>query len=217
MTDFELARTNMVERQVRTNDVTDHRIQDAMMAVPRERFVARSRAALAYAEDAIEIAPGRHLMDPRSFSKLAQAAQIGASDVVLVVGCGTGYACAVLARLAQAVVGLEEDADLARQAGQTLSALEVDNAAVVTGRLTEGYPSQAPYDVIFLDGGAEVIPAELEDQLAEGGRLAAIVMEGRLGRAQIFAKVAGKISGRIAFDAGVPLLPGFARVPAFTF
>ncbi|MCP5432748.1 MAG: protein-L-isoaspartate O-methyltransferase [Alphaproteobacteria bacterium] len=217
MSEFEKARANMVESQVRTNDVTDTRIQDAMLRVPRERFVPRSKAALAYVDECVEIAPDRWLMDPRSFAKLVQAAEIRPRETVLVVGCGLGYSPAIIAALAGAVVALEEDEALAHQAGQTLAALEVDTAVVVTGRLAEGFARQAPYDVIFLDGAIEVLPEALAGQLAERGRLVAIALEGPVGRARVWTSIEGTLSERTLFDATVPLLPGFARKPAFVF
>src|SRR5690606_14885102 len=135
MTDFAAARLNMVESQVRVNAVTDGRLIDAIAAVPRERFVPMSRQGIAYMDEDVKIADGnppRFLMEPRVFAKLAQLAAIGPDDLVLDIGCGTGYSTAVLARLAGTVVALESDEDLAARAGATLSDLGVDNAVVVS-------------------------------------------------------------------------------------
>lgn len=217
MADFASARAAMVDRQLRTNDVTDLRIQAAVAAVPRERFVPAERRALAYMSDCVPLGGGRHLMDPRSFGKLLQLAAIAPDDVVLVVGGGTGYAAAVAAALAGAVVMLESDPELAAIAEQVLGELCIDTAAVVRGALADGYAAQGPYDVIFIDGGVEEIPPALFAQLKEGGRLVAIRRQGPVGKAHLFVKSGSGLSQRVAFDATVPVLPGFARAAGFVF
>lgn len=217
MVDFAAARLNMVVSQVRTSDVTDSRIQNAMSEIPRELFVPESLRAVAYASEALPIGRGRALMEPRSFAKLAQAADIGAHDVVLVVGAGTGYGAAVIARLAETVVALEEDEQLAATASAILSKLGVDNAAVVIGPLLQGCPDQGPFDVIFIDGGVEFVPEALCAQLKEGGRLAAIVLERVVGKGRIFTRVGEAVSARTVFDGGAPLLSAFSKPRKFTF
>lgn len=221
MTDFAAARHNMVESQVRVNGVTDGRVIDAMAAVPRERFVPQSRQSLAYVDEDIAISESggrpRFLMEPRVFAKLVQLAAIGADDLVLDVGCGTGYSTAVLARLAGTVVGLESDSDLAARAAATLADLSVDNAVVVTGALSEGYPKQAPYDVIFLSGAAAIIPESFKAQLKDGGRIVAVVGNGISGRARVFIRSGETLSGRDAFDANIQPLPEFEAVESFVF
>src|SRR6266702_4273648 len=169
----ESARFNMVEAQIRTSNVTDPRILAAMNAVAREKFVPRAARALAYADVPVAVAPGRYLLDPRSFAKLAQLAQINPTDRILDVGCGTGYSAAVLARLATEVVALEQDADLVRVASELL-ADAVGKVEVVQGGLVEGVKGQAPFDVIFVNGAIEHAPETLLAQLAEGGRLVAV-------------------------------------------
>ncbi len=218
MTDYAAARRNMVASQVRTDDVTDPRLQEAMLTLSRELFVPSEARALAYASGSVPLARGRALMEPRSFAKLAHAAGIKPSDDLLLIGAATGYGAAVLSKLAAVVVALEEDEGFAVEAGRQFVALGIDNAALVTGPLILGYPGQGPYDVIFLDGGAEEVPPALFDQLKEGGRLAAIVAQGPLGKARLFKKSSGTISQRTVFDAAPPpILPGFYRAKAFTF
>ena len=217
MIDFAAARENMVESQVRPNDVTDRRLQDAMRTVPREAFVPKAMRAVAYMERDIEVAPGRYLLEARDFSKLIDALRVGAEDLVLDVGCGTGYSAAILASLAGAVVAVERDADLAAQASETLAALGVDNAAVIEGDHAAGNAKEGPYDVIFVNGAIEEAPAALLDQLKDGGRLGAIVLENGVGKARIYTK-AGEIAGaRTEFDAQAPILPGFERKAGFVF
>lgn len=214
--DFATARLNMVTGQVRTNDVTDPRIQEAMNDLPRELFVPPAVRPIAYSSETLPLGRGRYLLEPRSFAKLAHAARIQASDVVLVVGAGTGYSSAVLARLGSTVVALEEDENLAREAGANLRAVGTDNAAVVTGSLSRGYPEQGPYDVIFFDGAVEVLPESILAQLKDRGRLAVVVHEGPLGKARIYTRSGDAFGARIVFDATVPVLPGFAREKVFT-
>jgi len=165
----ESARFNMVEAQIRPADVTDERILAAMSAVPREKFVPGSARALAYADVPVPVAQGRYLLDPRSFAKLAQLAEITAGDRILDVGPGTGYSSAVLARLGAEVVAVEQDADLVRIASELL-ANPVGKVELVQGGLVEGFKSKAPYDVIFINGAIEQVPDTLLAQLAEGGR-----------------------------------------------
>lgn len=215
--DYTAARHNMVESQVRTNDVTDGRIIEAMGSLPRERFVPRGLRPLAYMGEPLEVADGRYLLDPRTLSKLVQAAEIRAGELVLDVGCATGYSTGVLAHLAETVVGLESDAALAGEAARLLTDLGIDNTAVIRGELTAGAPEHGPFDVIFINGGVEAVPDTLLAQLREGGRLAAIMLGRRIGKGQIFMRTGDVVSGRIVFDATVPLLPGFGREAAFTF
>jgi len=211
----ESARFNMVEAQIRSSNVTDPRILAAMNAVAREKFVPSAARALAYADVPVGIAQGRYLLDPRSFAKLLQLAQIKAEDRVLDVGCGTGYSAAVLARLAAEVVALEQDADLVRIASELLANV-VGKVELVQGGLIEGVKGQAPFDVIFVNGAIEQAPETLLSQLAEGGRLVAVLKDGQ-SRAWLFLKENGHIGTRPDFDAEVPLLAGFKKAMGFVF
>jgi protein-L-isoaspartate(D-aspartate) O-methyltransferase len=211
----ESARFNMVEAQVRTADVTDPRILAAMNAVAREKFVPRAAQALAYADVPVAVAPGRYLLDPRSFAKLLNLAQIRNEDRVLDVGCATGYSSAVLARLCTEVVALEQDADLVRAASELLANV-VGKVELVQGGLVEGVKAQGPYDVIFVNGAIEQPPETLLAQLAEGGRLVAVLKDGQ-SRAWLFLKENGQIGKRADFDAEVPMLAGFKKAMGFIF
>jgi protein-L-isoaspartate(D-aspartate) O-methyltransferase len=208
----------MVEGQVRTNDVTDKRITELMGRIERERFVPAAKRALAYADICVEVAPGRHLLDPRSFGKLVQLAEIGESDRVLDVGCATGYSTAVLCGLSNDVVALEEDEELAKFAAPILrSCAKLGRLYGVVGPLKNGAPGQAPFDVIFVNGAVEDIPKAWVEQLKEGGRLVVILSEGPIGKAHFCVKKVGALSRRFAFDATVPVLPGFERSRSFVF
>ena len=215
MSDFRSARFNMIEAQIRTNDVTDVRIHAALDAVARERFVPAGRRALAYADVPVEIAPGRYLLDPRSFAKALQLVRVEADDHVLDVGCGTGYSAAVLARLAKSVVALEQDADLVRIASGLLESQP--NIQLAQGALIEGFAAGGLYDVIFVNGAIETQPDTLLSQLEEGGRLIAFLQSGAQGRAALYLKEHGQIGRRFEFDANVPMLAGFKKHLGFVF
>jgi protein-L-isoaspartate(D-aspartate) O-methyltransferase len=217
MPDYTAQRMNMVESQVRANDVTDIRIHDAMRAVPRERFVPTVKRGVAYADGAIEVVANRYLLEPRTFSKLIQLAQIASTDSVLDVGCATGYSTAVVARLAARVTGLEQDADLVRVASDMAPAVGATNVAIVQGPLADGHRASAPYDAIVVNGAIEAAPEALLGQLAEGGRLVAIVQSGEQSRAHLYLRQNGRIGSRVAFDAWAPLLAGFRQKVGFVF
>lgn len=214
---FAAARHNMIESQLRTNRVTDKNVLAAFEAVPRELFMPPSMGSIAYVDEDLELAPGRWLMEPMVLARLLQAAEVRPDDVALAVGCGTGYCCAILARLAGTVVAVESDPELAAQAARILSELSIDNVVFVEGQLSEGNPRQAPYDVILIDGGVEEVPEAIQRQLAEGGRLVTVKRRGPVGRAVLMINRGGVVSSRVLFDAAVPLLPGFAREPGFVF
>jgi protein-L-isoaspartate(D-aspartate) O-methyltransferase len=224
MADFNLARHNMVESQIRTNKVTDSRIVGALRHVPRHLFVAPARQSLAYADEPLALGGGRFLAPPMLAARLYQAAQLAENDLVLVVGSGTGYGAAVLGRIVSAVVALEQDPDLAATARKLLEnstgeLSEVgtgDNVILVEGPLAAGWPKQAPYDAILFEGAVESVPETLTDQLALGGRLLAVVREaGRPRRATNIRRTAYAHASTPIFDAMLPMLPGFARVREF--
>jgi protein-L-isoaspartate(D-aspartate) O-methyltransferase len=223
MTDFAASRRMMVDGQVRTSDVTDLRIIGAMLDLPRERFVPAAKSGLSYLDldlavaDAKPGAPARCLLKPMVLAKLVQAAEIGEHDHVLDVGCATGYSAALLGRLAGSVIALEQDADLARIAQANLAAVGARNVTVNTGALAAGWTASAPYDVIVLDGAAEVLPKELLAQLKPGGRLVGVVGRSPTGKAMLYRATAQEASGRPIFDASAPQLPGFAQPPVFVF
>jgi protein-L-isoaspartate(D-aspartate) O-methyltransferase len=221
MPDFATLRRMMVDGQVRTSDVTDLRLQAAMLDLPREKFVPQNKAALAYLDQDITVTgpgkPARKLLKPMVLAKLIQAAGVGEGDRVLDVGCATGYSSVLLSRLAAAVVALEEDADLARQAKGNAEAFAANNVTVVSGTLKTGYSTGGPYDAILLEGATQVVPEHLHDQLKDGGRLVCVLMQGPAAKAMLYRSLDGEISGRPIFDASAPLLPGFAKTAEFVF
>lgn len=209
MQDFATRRTMMVDTQVRPNDVTKFPIIAAMLHVPREEFVPASRREAAYIGENVEIAAGRVLLEPRNFAKMLDGLDIQPDDLVLDLGCGLGYSAAVIAEMAEAVVALDDE-DMAAQAEAALAQAGADNVAVVAGELAAGAPQHGPYDAILIEGGIEAVPQAIADQLKEGGRIAAIFMEGALGVARIGYKIDGVISWRDMFNGTAPVMPGFA-------
>lgn len=216
MTDFAERRTMMVDTQIRPSDVTKFPIIEAMLSVPREVFVPADRQEAAYLGDNIELGQGRVLLEPRTFAKILDAIDIQPDELVLDLGAGTGYSAAVLARLAEAVIAQEEDASLIAEAQTALSDVGADNVVLHEAPLTEGAPDMGPYDAIVVEGAVEHLPETITDQLKEGGRIAALFLEGRLGTVRIGYRIDGRINWRFSFNAGAPVLPGFRRHQAFS-
>ena len=220
MTDFALARRNMIDGQLRPNRVTNAQLLKAIADLPRERFLSAGLASVAYADDDVPLGNGRYLMEPMILARLIQTLQPQPQDKALVVASGAGYGTALLARLVKSVVALEADAGLAGSAEQTIKALGIANVTHVTGTMEAGRSVDGPYDVILIEGAVQHVPSAIVDQLAEGGRLGTVIAApsaGALGLAQLIVKEGGVASGRPIFDAGTPVLPGFASPPRFTF
>lgn len=217
MPDFDARREAMVDTQVRPSDVTRLPIIEAFLAVPREEYVPSALREAAYIGENLPLGPGRVLLEPRTFAKMLEAVDVGPGDLVLDLGCGLGYSAAVIARMADAVVAVEEDPQLAAEAQAILAEQGVDNVAVEPAPLTEGAPDLGPYDAIVIEGAVEQVPEAILGQLKEEGRIAAVFMEGTLGVARIGVKIEGAVTWRFLFNAGAPVLPGFSRAPAFEF
>ena len=219
MTDFALARRNMVDGQLRPNRVTNTALLAAVSELPRERFLPEALRSVAYADDDVPLGNGRFLMEPMVLARLIQALQPQPEEKALVVASGRGYGAALLCRLVKSVVAVESDAVLAGSAEQTIKDLGIVNIRQAVGKLETGAPAEAPYDAILIEGAVREIPRALLDQLAEGGRLTTITAApaGVLGAAQLIVKDGGVTSGRPLFDAGTPALPGFAPPPRFAF
>ena len=215
--DFAAARQNMVDCQILPNRVDDQRIVDALLKIPREKFVPDNLTGIAYVDEIVPLGGQRYVMEAMVVARLLQTAALNAEDVALSIGCGTGYATAVLAQIVDTVVAVEPDKGLAQKANENLAAIGLDNVAVVEGKLEDGNIEQGPYNVIFFDGAVQTVPHAICDQLAEGGRLVAIVSGERVGKAYLYSRFGGVISKREVFDAGTPLLPGFGKQKAFVF
>jgi protein-L-isoaspartate(D-aspartate) O-methyltransferase len=221
MSGFTTARQNMVDCQVRPSDVTDIRIIDAMLALPREAFVPPTQCKLAYLDLDLDVSDGgsarRYLIKPVVTAKMLQAADIGDTDHVLVAGCATGYTAALVAKLAGRVTATETVPALAAKAKDVLAQLGLGNVTVRAADVAAGDPANAPYDVIVLDGATEITPEHLYQQLRDGGRLVGVFAQTKPPRAMIVTRSHGDFGNRALFDASAPVLPGLERVPAFVF
>ncbi len=216
MTDFAANRTMMVDTQVRPSDVTKFPIIDAMLTVRREAYVPSARREVAYVDANIALQPSRVILEPRTLAKMLDAMEVEQSDVVLNIGAGLGYTAAVLSRMAEAVIAVEQDETLAKDAEAALIEQGADNVVVIEAPLAEGAAKHGPYDAILIEGAVEMVPAALTDQLKDGGRIAAVFAKGALGECRIGYKIDGNVSWRLAFNAGAPVLPGFEAEKAFS-
>ena len=216
MTNFALARRNMVDSQLRPNRVTNSQLLAVMGELPRERFLPEALRAVAYADDDVPLGNGRYLTEPMVLARLIQALQSVETNRALVVASGRGYGAALLARLVKSVTAVESDRALAATAEQAARELGLANITQIIGPLEQGAIANAPYDIILVEGAVQLVPQAIFDQLADGGRLTTVIA-GAPAVAQLFVKEGGVASGRPLFDAGTPSLPGFAPPPRFTF
>jgi len=218
MTEFGAARAHMIESQLRPNKVVDARVLDAFGRIRRELFVPDHLRVVAYIDEDLPLGGGRYLMEPMVAARLLQAARIERTDKVMIVGAGTGYEAALAAALARSVIALEEDPELARRVRAALVEHSIASVSVVEGPLPQGYRPRAPYDVVLFCGAVADVPSEIDTQLAEGGRVLAVVKSANgIGRATLWARTSGVMARRVLFDAATPLLPGFSPKPAFAF
>ncbi|MBK0328670.1 protein-L-isoaspartate O-methyltransferase [Rhodobacteraceae bacterium F11138] len=215
MTDFAERRRVMVDTQIRPSDVTKFPIIKAMLEVKREAYVPGALQEAAYTGENIVLDGGRVMLEPRTLAKMLDAVDISNDDLVLDIGCTYGYSSAVVARIAQAVVAVEEDASMAAEAQNNLVDAGEDNVIVHTGALAAGAPEHGPYDVILVQGGVADLPQALVEQLKDGGRIVCLFMQDALGVVRIGYKSGANVSWRFEFNAGAPVLPGFEKQPAF--
>lgn len=215
MTDFTVRRRIMVDTQVRPSDVTKFPIIEAMLRVPREIFVPVAQREAAYCGDNVELGNGRVLLEPRTLAKMLDALDVSGDELVLDIGCGFGYSSAVVARMAQAVVAVEEDETMIGEAQELLSDIGADNVILHAGPLVDGAAEHGPYDVIVVQGGVGEVPKGIEDQLKDGGRIACILMTGALGAVSVGYKSGDVITWRFEFNAGAPVLSGFEKQHSF--
>jgi len=213
--DFDLARKIMVDNQIRPVGVTNFALLASLGQVAREFFVPKNRTALAYSDVDHKLSDNSYLMAPASFARLAQLADVKSSDIVLVVGCGTAYSVAVLANICNAVVGIESDKNLVEMAEEALSSLNIGNGVVLQKDTTQGVPSEAPFDVILVEGEVEEIPQALFKQLRDGGKLVAVLNDGGYGSASVFVKSGKDISKRVEFELKTPALSSLGKAQEF--
>ena len=216
MTDFTERRVAMVDTQVRPSDVTKFPIIDAMLKISREQFLPNNLRSIAYIGDHIPLLKNRVLLDPRIFAKMLDALELKSSQLVLVIGSGSGYGVAVISQIVEAVVGLDEP-DMSIDAENCLASQEIDNAFIVEGDLHKGNAKHGPYDSIFVEGAVEYIPDEIIQQLKDGGRIIAIFMDNAIGKVQLGIKTRGNLNWRFEFNAVAPILNGFKKEEEFYF
>ena len=216
MNDFTTLREVMVDTQIRPSDVTKFPILEAMLTIPREHFVPLDKRSVAYIGESVSLGADRVVMDPRTLAKLLDALDITQSELVLDIGSGLGYSSALLSRLAEAVVAIEDDETRVADSEEALQDMGLDNVFLLQGALNEGAAKHGPYDVIIIQGAVEHIPPCLIDQLKEGGRMGAIFTDKMNGEARIGFKRDGYMTWRFAFNATLPLLDGFRKVKKFT-
>ena len=215
--DYARARLNMVNNQLRPNRVDDPNVLHAMAEIPRERFLPKALRGVAYADEDLPLPDGSWLIEPLVLARLIQAAEVRPTDVVLVIGCSTGYAGVVMSRLAATVILVEPEATAQAVEG-LLDDLGVDNVAVVvTDNPADGHPSQAPFEVIVLVGSVASVPPALLEQIGESGRIVAVIDDGRIGKATLFTKLHGVVGQREVCDAQIPPCPGLVPSPSFVF
>ena len=215
MTDYKTRRKIMVDTQIRPSDVTKFPIIDAFLSVPREKFVPDGKREAAYIGENFEIGQSRIILEPRTLAKLLDALDIHKDELVLDIGSGLGYSSAIISLIAEVVIAVEDDSNLASEAEQILSEIGADNVVVQLGKLEDGAPEHGPYDVIILQGGVGEIPGSILNQLKNGGRIGAIFIEEGLGTAKVGFKLNEKITWRYSFNAAAPILSGFDKQKDF--
>ncbi|WP_030539602.1 protein-L-isoaspartate O-methyltransferase [Sphingobium sp. DC-2] len=205
---FSSMRAAMVESQLRTSDVDDQRVIAVMARVPREEFVPAERRFMAYVDRAIPLPGGRALNPPLATGRLLKEAQVEPGDRVLLIGAATGYSAALLKALGAQVTAVEE-ADGPEPAGF--------DGTLVRGPLRDGAPEGAPYDLLFIDGAVEEVPAALVEQLADGARVVTGIVERGVTRLCSGRVVGGTLGLASLTDVEMVVLPGFAAPKGFVF
>ena len=216
---FEVARKAMIDSQIRPNKVIDERVVAAFAQTPREEFVPKALRDVAYVDEDLALSGGRYIIEAMVMGRLLQALEIKASHNVLLIGAGTGYTAALLSQLCASVIAIDNRSAAVDKTQELLAGMEIGNVAVLKGKLTEGYPSEGPYDVIIIEGGVETMPEELLGQLTPTGRLAAIWRENdrAQGEASLWSKAGDHYVRRSLFNAQVPTLAEFKAKPTFQF
>jgi len=207
LTDFTAQREAMVERQLKRRGITDQHILDAFLEVPREAFVSPQYAELAYGDHPLPIEAGQTISQPYIVALMIQAAGIGLRDKVLEVGAGSGYAAAIISRIAGEVVAIERQHELVGIARERIGRLGYDNIEIIEGDGTKGCPDRAPFDAILAAASGSHVPNALLDQLAQNGRI--IMPLGSPGWAQELVKVTKRGDGSVEREnlGGVRFVP----------
>ncbi len=217
MVDYAAARKAMVDGQIRPSDVTYYPILKALLNVPRESYVPREMRAVAYMDQPIDLGEGREILAPRTLGRMLEAINIQPNELVLVIGAEFGYATAIIAQLAEAVVAVEENATMVETATATLAEQSVDNAMVVNAPLSEGAAKPGPYDSIVVLGAVETLPVSIASQLKTGGKIVAIHHDDKHQQISVAVKSDSGLNWNAAYNASALTLPGFEFVKEFEF
>ena len=212
-------RRYMVESQLRTNKVTSTRVLEAFEELPRENFVDKSLESLAYVDEDLDIGQGRFLLEPMVFARMVQALDLKETDNVLDIGAASGYSTAILSKLAQSVVGIEKNKDLANTGQNNLTDHGVDNAVVIEGDLVKGLADEAPYNAIIIEGSIESAPEKLLNQLNDDGRLITVLRPDPSGPGRVvkYVRAGDGFAHSVLFDAYTPILEDFMTDKGFDF
>ena len=204
ITEFESARRNMVENQLRPSNVDDPMVLKAMGEVPREVFLPKRLRGIAYCDEGIGVDSETYLIEPLVLGRMLQTAELDPNDVVLVAGCDTGYCAAILSKLVATVFLLVPDQKSSQSIEKVLDTLGADNVVVQTGELPLGLKDQAPFNMVLLGGSVGELPDALINQLDEGGRLVAVVQSGRSGNITVAKRIGKSVGSIMPFDAAIP-------------
>lgn len=218
MMDFEVARANMVESQIRTWEVLDQRVLDLVLELKREAFVPEAYRMLAFADMEIPLGHGEFMLAPKLEARLVQELGVGPGDRVLEIGTGSGYMTALLARLGSHVTSVEIDPEFSRNAAARLERAGIRNVTLEIGDGALGWPRHAPYDAILVGGSLPMLPEELKAQLAPGGRLIAVVGRPPIMTARLVTCLApGQFNVAGLFETSIPMLEHAREPERFVF
>ncbi|MDF7675535.1 protein-L-isoaspartate O-methyltransferase [Neisseriaceae bacterium ESL0693] len=217
--DFNTARFNMVEQQIRPWDVLNFDLLDVLSDIPREHFVLPQQQGIAYADQALTLANGGAMLEPKIVARLIQALELTPKDKVLEIGTGSGYATAILAKMAASVTTVDIDPQQQQFAHTALTGLCIDNVHYETADGLADKITGAPFNAIYLGGSVPELPQTVIDQLADGGRLVAIIGEAPVMLAKRFERTGKELKETVLFETVVPALHSLAvqQPSAFRF
>ncbi len=214
--DFYTLRKNMVDSQLKPNKIVNKNLIDAFLRVPREIFLSKKIINQSYVDDNIDLTKNRYMLNPMIISRLIQALNVKQNDTILVLGSNVGYSSVILSYLCNTVIGIEAIKSFYEFSTSVLMKLDVNNVAIIKGKIEYGFPDQHPYDNILIEGGVNFVPERILNQLADNGKLVTVeVDEGNIGKAVIFKKQKNNYSKSFLFDANVPLLDVFKKKYSF--
>lgn len=213
--DFNQARNNMVEGQIRPNRITQAALIEAMRTLPREIFVPEDQKPFAYIDQNIPVGDGRVLLSPLTLATLLQAADIREDDSALVIACGTGYLSSIVGKLAGSVIAIDDNPNLTEIAEKNIKDAEILNVSFHNGPLRNGYPKHGPYSLIIIEGAIQMLPEKIAEQLEENGRIITILNENNRSNLVLYRKIGGTISNMPIYSMQAPLISDFTKRQEF--